>query len=35
MLPLLLDLEDHVGTYCSLKLKPKELHKPFSFDFFL
>ena len=35
MLPVLLDLKDHVKTSCaSIKLKPNEFHKPFSFDFF-
>ena len=34
MLPVLLDLKDHVETYVLIKFKPKELQKPFSFDFF-
>ena len=34
MLPVLLDVKDHVKTYVLIKFKPKELHKPFSFDFF-
>ena len=35
MLPVLLDLKDHVKTSCAfIKLKPKEFQKPFSFKFF-
>ena len=34
MLPVLLDVKDHAKTYVLIKFKPKELHKPFSFDFF-
>ena len=35
MLPVLLDLKDHVKTSCAfIKLKPKEFQKPFSFNFF-
>ena len=36
MLPILLDLKDHVKTSCAfIKLKPKEFQNPFSFVFFL
>ena len=35
MLPVLLDLKDHVKISCaSIKLKPQKFHKPFAFDFF-
>ena len=35
MLPVLLDLKDHVKTSCAfIKLKPKEFRKPFPFNFF-
>ena len=36
MLPVLLDLKDHVKSSCAFsKLKPKDFNKPFWFDFFL
>ena len=35
MLPVLLDLKDHVKTSCAfIKLKSKEFQEPFSFNFF-